>query len=290
LSDAAVARSAPRIAALGTDGLLPTNRDPQRVADLILKVLPVFEQHRALLEATYKAFDFSRLDGLKDAAYAAKYHNGSAHAAPPAEDAVPAAMAEAVATRQMLTAVARQLVIRKKLSSRVIDDTPNRNGYSDVAADIMRLVTAFRAAWDVIATPSGMTKEEVDAALSTADALSEAVSKREKADARFAAGSLLKQQSFTLMVRDYDYVRSALVFPLAQAGKPGIETFAPSVYAVKQGRKSAPDEATEETQGSDGSAQDVQTADDENAPKETTGNADPAPGFPGLAHMGKPFL
>ena len=69
------------------------------------------------------------------------------------------------------------------------------------------------------------------------------MTKREKANARFAAGMLLKQQSFTVMVRDYDYVRSALSFPLGQAGRLSVDAIAPSVYAVKKPRKgSTPDE------------------------------------------------
>lgn len=284
LSDAAVARMATRIAAVAEDSLALANRDPQRAADIVLKSLPALEAHRGLLEATYKAFDFSRLDSLKDAAYAAKYHNGSAHAAPEAEDVLRAAMDKATNTRDEVLSVVKSLGIRKKMAKTVGDEILRAVGYSDVAGEITKMVGALRANWAAVAPFAGMTKEAVDAALCDADALTEAVTKREKANARFAAGLLLKQQSFTLMVRDYDYVRSALVWPLAQAGKQGPDVFAPSVYATKKNRKSAPGEEPAETAATKATDETDET-DESVLPVAQPG----APTGPGLGEMTKPF-
>jgi hypothetical protein len=157
LSDAAVARMAARITALTPAELVPTNRDPRRAADIVLRSLPALEAQRGLLESMYKGFDFSRLDGLKDAAYAAKYHCGGAHAAPEPEDGLARAMLAAQETRDELLSVARMLVTRKRLSRQVLIGLGSRHAsrYSEVAAEITRLVSAFRASWETIAPKSG---------------------------------------------------------------------------------------------------------------------------------------
>jgi hypothetical protein len=287
ISDAAVARMAGRIASLTEADLVAANRDPQRAADIVLKSLPALEAHRGLLETTYKAFDFSRLDSLKDAAYAAKYHNGGAHAAPEGEDVLRAAMDKGMNTRDELLSVVKSLGVRRKMSKTVGDEIVRAVGYSEVAGEITKMVNALRAAWETVAPYAGITKEDVDAALRDADALTEAVAKREKANARFAAGMLLKQQAFSLMVRDYDYVRSALVFPLAQAGKPGPDVFAPSVYVVKKSRKSTPGEAESEETVESKQADDGDEAATSNAHVPQPQPA--APVGPGLGEMTKPF-
>jgi hypothetical protein len=126
-----------------------------------------------------------------------------------------------------------------------------------------------------------MTKAEVDAALVVADALTAQLAKREKSVARFAAGALLKQQAFTLMVRDYDYVRAALVFPLAQAGLPSVDTFAPSVYVVKKPRRSVASEGAQSEQ--------VDGADDSEGESGDRAAAASAEGRVGLAGRSEAF-
>jgi hypothetical protein len=283
-ADAAVERMAARIEALGTTDLLPMNRDVQRAADLVLKTLPVFEQHRALLDATYKVFDFSRLDSLRDACYAAMYHNGSAYAAPLVDDGFRAAVDKAEAARDTLTAVVKMLVSRTLLASRVVEELTGRTGYSDTAADVTRMVVALRASWPKVSMRAGMTKEEVDAALVDANTLSDLLAKREKGDARFAAATLLKQQSFTLLVRDYDYVRAAVAFALELAGKPPIPTLMPSIYALKKSRKSSLSNEQDTPEPDDADAQ-------EDAPTEPKPSDEATTGVePTLGEVAKPFL
>jgi hypothetical protein len=147
LSDAAVARMAARITALTPAELVPTNRDPRRAADIVLRSLPALEAQRGPLASTYKGFEFSRLDSLKDAA----------HAAPEPEDGLARAMLAAQETRDELLSVARMLVTRKRLSRQVLIGLGSRHAsrYSEVAAEITRLVSAFRASWETIAPKSG---------------------------------------------------------------------------------------------------------------------------------------
>jgi hypothetical protein len=237
-------RRAALIAAVDEADMLPLNRDSVQMVMIALRAWPTIASYRGKLEETYKTYDFAAFDALPDFANATQYLNERLALARVSTDELGAAFTRAGELRDLILGDVPNLIRRRKLPETIRSEMRGPFGYANVAYDLGRLSGYYLESWEQVQENSGMTKAEIAEAEALSGRLRFLVANREQVDAAQAERSLRRQQAFTLLARTYETVRKSLVYPLHLEGKRDIEAVAPSIYAVKRGRKSVAEEET----------------------------------------------
>lgn len=234
---AAYERQLQVIASVDEGAMLALNRDPVVVVGIALKAWPVIAKCRALLEKTYQSYDFAAFDALPDFANATQYLNERIALARVGTDELSTTFTRAGELRDLILGDVPNLVRRRKMSDAIRGEMRGPFGYAEVAYDLGRLSGYYLENWSTIEEHTGMTKKEIAEAEAVSGRLRFLVANREKTDAAQAERALRRQQVFTLLARSYETVRLSLIYPLHLEGKRSIEEVAPSIYAVKRGKK-----------------------------------------------------
>ncbi len=225
----------PEIDQTSEDDLLQVNRDIPFVTALILRAIPKLQAQRPLLEATFKKFDFTRLDNLQSMALAAQYADAGATAGGVVADELPAAYAAAVKSHRLLSVALASVIENGIVPDRARTELSGATGYATTAADVLRMYQYIDTTWEKGSkAKSGLTREELEKNRATRDELVAHIARREKAEADLALGGLRRKQAFTLMVNAYEYVRAALTFAFLQEGTGSVEAIAPSAYTMQK--------------------------------------------------------
>lgn len=131
--------------------------------------------------------------------------------------------------REVLLADVMTLVKRGLIEAAVLDDLKGTNGYKNLAFDLFALANIFRNNWAKISDRTSVETSELDQAEMLADQLITAVGEREQSPAIAALAVRDRQGAFTLFVRAYDEVRTAIMYLRRQQGDA--DKIAPSLYA-----------------------------------------------------------
>ena len=232
-SRAAFQRLLPQIERITEEQLLQVNREIPFVTGIVLRAVPKLLAQRALLESTYKGFDFARLDGLHAMALAAQYADAGATAGGVVVDELPGAYAAAVKAHRRLSLALASVIEHGIVPERARTELAGATGYATTAADVLRMYQYIDATWAKgSSVKAGLTREELEEYRATRDELVDLIARREKAEAELALGGMRRKQAFTLMVSAYEYVRAALTFAFLQEGKGSVEAIAPSAYTM----------------------------------------------------------
>ena len=250
-SFAAYERVLPRMTTLADANLLTVSRDNHAIAGVVLRALADIKAQRPLIEKHFKAFDFDQIDCLEDFANAARQAQSAYGVSINTVDELVGLMPRAVQLRELLVLDATGLIKRGVLADKLLKELRGPNGYQNVAADLLLLVNYFKAAWDKCS--ERVSLQDRDEAQALGDHLFYLIHQREKAETRQLDAGLRRQQSYTLLVNAYEYVRVAFVFFVEKTGS--VDEVAPSLFTYKKGaKKDGPttDEGTEDRAPADG--------------------------------------
>lgn len=253
-SSAAYERVLPRMVALADANLLTVSRDNHAIAGVVLRALAAIKAQRPLFEKHFKAFDFDQIDCLEDFANAARQAQSAYGVSIATVDELVALMPRALQLRELLVLDATGLIKRGVLAEKLLKELRGANGYQNVAADLLLLVNYFKAAWDKCS--DRISEEDRDEAQALGDHLFYLIHQREKAETRQQDAGLRRQQSYTLLVNAYEYVRVALAFVFFVEQTGSVDEVAPSLFTYKKGSKKdgAVDEGTDEAEPVEGEA------------------------------------
>jgi hypothetical protein len=241
---AAYERRAALIALVDETEMLPLNRDPVGVVTIALRAWPAIASYRALLEKTYVSYDFASFDALPDFANATQYLNERMSLARVGTDELATVFTRAGELRDLILGDIPNLVRRRQLPENIRGEMRGPFGYEQVAYDLGRLTAYYVDSWEIIKGNTGMSRAEIAEAEALSGRLRFLFANRQKTDAVQAERALRRQQAFTLLARTYDTIRKSLIYVLHLEGKRDVDAVAPSIYAIKRGKKSASENET----------------------------------------------
>lgn len=218
--------------ALDPDGLLPVNLDVAAAALVVIGAASKIRGHRAELVALCGEDMTKSIDRLELVARAALQAQAT-HRSIEIGVEVQALSVALGKIRQVLLAEARSLIARGVLAAGAIQEVSGSHGFKNQCVDVLQLVAALRAQWDVAGPQSGLRIEYLDQAEAAANALATAVGLRSQL-ARSPAADL-RQRAYTLMARVYDRARRMIAFLRWDHGDA--ERIAPSLFRGRGNRR-----------------------------------------------------
>ena len=202
--------------------------------------------------------------------------------APVADD--PIALGEAAdVLRAFLLDGAQYLARNGFIDPRRLERFRNQPGYRTQATDLMGLEQVLRSAGPDVLARCAVRAADLDKAATIASRLFAIVARREQSQTTTARTALIRQKAYTLVVNEYDTIRSIVGF--LRWKQDDADDFAPSLFGGRrtgrrdQARADAPDR------------KDATAAE----PTKPADHAAVAPAAPGSAHVagqpgGSPFL
>jgi hypothetical protein len=214
--------------------LTPVNLEVLGAVSTALGALRKINQLRGDM-VELKGMDISRLDKLRDFAFALGYAHSTYRGALGPTDPNSSVAEELVAIRDQLHTDALGLGKRKLLELSQVDKYRSGLGYKALASDVAGLVELIRASWAKISSKTAITEEELDHAASLAQRLLTGVGVKEQDPVALTAATLLRDQAFTAFISAYDEVRRAVSYLRWHEGDA--DSIAPSLWAGRTGKR-----------------------------------------------------
>ena len=227
----------PAIDAVSDSDLITVSTDVVAAATTGQGVYPRVIALRPTIVQELPSFKILHLENLKTYALALLYAHGEYKTATEPQTIV-AEMAEtATRTRAVLLADTHSLIAHGVLARSVINNLQGVRGYKNIMADLISLVALHRKHADEIAGRTSITLGELKAAEDLAAKFSEAVGLRAQSPQTVAAAARTRQAAFTLFVRSYNEVRTAVHY--LRRHENDAEAIIPSLFAIHGIRKKA---------------------------------------------------
>jgi hypothetical protein len=211
------------------------NVDVHQAASLAVGVMPRVLTLRDRIEASFKAFDFSRLDKLGTFARAAMHTQTMHELAEQPPTALEPVVAEAGVLRDALHDAADYLDKRGVVQADGLADVKSTVGYKQLSADLFKLCAFVRAHSALFFQKTALDEATLARAEVVANALFTALALRDNAPVAIAEAQDLRQRAFTVFARAYEQVRRAVMY--VRADEPDADTFMPSLYAGRGGSR-----------------------------------------------------
>ena len=112
--------------------------------------------------------------------------------------------------RERFHADAKALVVRKVLKAEQIEEVSGSLAFNAVTREVQHLCFVFRNNWSKIAGRSGLSLEEVEAAILLAERCEAEIALKEKTEAAKVDAADVRQRAFTLLDLSYNELRRAL--------------------------------------------------------------------------------
>ncbi len=209
--------------------LEPLNLAIEGVVQTVLGVFPRVIELRSEL-ATLGPFDVRSLDNLRDHALALGHTQMLHRGAKRTRDT--SLVKRLVATRERFHAEAHVLVLRGMLDGVRVRSLRSGNGHRGIAYDVIGLCELFLAAWNDFGGRSLLERAEIEQARLDANLLLQALAARQQRPNANADIAQLRQQAYTLLVRNYNEVRAAVTFIRHKHGDA--DDIMPSLYARRR--------------------------------------------------------
>jgi len=129
----------------------------------------------------------------------------------------------------------RALANRGLLDHRCFDGSKARNGYQNLAFDLLALATLFREHWAKVSTKTALDASELDAAEALAEQLIDGMNARKRSAPQRAAAIEQRRRAFTLLANAYDEARRAISY--LRWKHEDVESIAPSIYRGRSGNR-----------------------------------------------------
>ena len=185
--------------------------------------------------ATLPGSDMERIDRLQVHAWALLFaHLAYAAAVRPAEP-LPEMATRAVRKRELFLSDISALVKRGVIDGKQLDQLRGGVGHRNLALDLQLLVFILRQHWDVIASRTMLTEEELNEAQTLGQELFDAVNGRQKTSAEVLRATGDRSRAFLVFVSTYDEVRRAVTYLRWHEGDA--DTLVPSLYAGRTGHR-----------------------------------------------------
>ncbi len=131
------------------------------------------------------------------------------------------------------------LASRGLIDNSKLDELKNPNGYKNLSTSVLALAALLRTNWASIQNRTGVTQEELADAQDLAERMNAALTLRERGPEALVPATLARKQAFTLLMKTYDRVLSAVTFVRWDARDA--EEYMPSLFLNQPRRASASD-------------------------------------------------
>jgi hypothetical protein len=190
---------------------------------------------RSQLRERLNDFDVTNLDKLETYALALTQAHSVCCGVEDKSPELQRLSGEAQALRERLLGDLLVLVKRGFVSSATLKGLRGPNGHRNIASDILVIANVLRSAWTGIAGKTAVTEDELLHAEALGDAMLAIVGKRNQFTALGIQSSEERQRAYTLFMRAYNEVRSAITYLRRNCGDA--DSIAPSVYRRRNPRR-----------------------------------------------------
>lgn len=188
-------------------------------------------------------FDIAKVDKLETYALAMFCAQADHKAATEPSASVAELVNAAVSTRAVLLADVNSLIAHGLLAPGVIGGLQGTNGYKNVMMDLGTLTGILRKYAAKVAGRTSIRPEELAEAEDLASKLGKAVGLREQSPQLIAEAARIRQAAFTLFVKTYEEVRSAVQYLRRAEGDA--DSILPSLYLSRGLRKKVVEDDSE---------------------------------------------
>lgn len=234
----------PQLAALADGDLERINTNLRDNVISVLGALPNIRSLRSTIAAELPTFNLAAIDMLETLARAA----GQAHAdwvvAKTPSEPIVKMSEELTKIRAILVSDAEALAKRGLIDGSKLSTLKGPIGYTNVAFDVLSVISLLRANWDVVAANSAVKPDELVHAEQLVDRLNVAVGTKKVSAAEISEAAKTRQRAYTLFVNAYDQVRRAVTY-LRWGQVAAIEAIAPTLHGPRN-RKAAEEEEEED--------------------------------------------
>ena len=225
---AAYNRLLTEIDAVADEELVTINIDVPTAVTTALGVVP---ELAPFVEPAKKLpdFDAACFTKLEDYALALSHAHTlySIASAPP--DAIAELASQATDARELLLSDVRALAKHGLIEPSRVAEMERGLGHKGVAYDIAKLVEILRERWDAVSGKTAITGAKLTELEMLSDKLLSGVGLREQAPATKGAAAERRQKAFTLFMRAYQEVRSAVAYLRRKRGD--VDQIVPSLYS-----------------------------------------------------------
>ena len=224
------------IAAVPDEQLVPITSDVPSVSSRVLGVYPKLVSLLPQAASQVPSLTQEQLDEVRDLALALAYtHAVSMTGASLTGEDLAALYKTGQLLRDRLVGDARYLVGRGVIEGRRLGQIHNLKGYSNLAYDLLALVSLFRDAWAQASTKSAVTEDDLEKAGTVARRLLQALTTRAQTAGEAAGSTRMRQRAYSLLFRRYDAIRRAVAF--LRWEEDDADDFAPSLMAIRRGAR-----------------------------------------------------
>ncbi len=239
--NAAAERVAADVDAVRDDDLEPINRDPNGVVTTVLGANRLVQKYLPELEKM-PGLDMARIRKLGDYADALLYWHGSATYAQPSKPEVAAMIERALIIRERTLHDLGALVRHGQLDGALLTKFGDNAAHRKVASDLVGLSNLVHERWAELNGKTLITLAAMDEASALGKAIMQALGDRDLAQAELARDIARRNKAYTLVVRTYEELRSAVTFLRRAEGDA--DKIAPSLFALgRRGKKDEEEEA-----------------------------------------------
>lgn len=234
----------PEMARLKAEDLLQITVDPMTAAGTargaLTRLNPLRERMAALPD-----FDIRNLDNLGLYARALMQADAVYLGVRSSPQHFQELVAEATAMREQVVSDAAALAKRGYIDGAVLDKLKGPVGHRNVATDLLTLINVIQANWEVVASKTALSAQEMERAEVLGDQLVNDIGERAVGPAAVDKVALERQQAYTVLVNAYDELRRAVIY--LQWNYGDADAIAPSLFAGKRRRSNADDELETES-------------------------------------------
>jgi hypothetical protein len=224
--------------ALKDEELLLINLDPFAAVTTVSGALPKMVALREQIAADLPRFNLALLDNLELYSLALMQAHSLFNAARGEQNRRGELAVDADKLRALLLADANNLKQHGFLANADLSQLRGPNGHRNIACDVMTLASLLRKHWTQVSSHCGVTLADLDRAEVLSDELAHVIGVHERATEEFAAAALLRKRVFTLFIRAYTEVRTAVKYVNKATG--GTDKFPPAVHNRRKSTKKAP--------------------------------------------------
>jgi hypothetical protein len=235
----ALALISPRLETLEEVSVRIPNVSVPRAAAIALAAEPMIRKLMKQLREEHPSFDIRLVDDLRAIALAT-WHLHVAPKPEGAEDRVKLLVTEGAPLKHTLMLQAELLADRNLVGAEPLAAIRAGRGNLDLANDLVALSQIFRSNWDAIKTKVAIVEAELDRAAELGTSLLQALGERDVTTAEMTEqdrAADTRFRAFTLLVRTYDEVRTAIRYLRRKEGDADV--IAPSLYANRFRRRSS---------------------------------------------------
>jgi hypothetical protein len=230
-------RMKPKYLALLPADLRPVNLDVHDTCTIILGTLPKVREYRERA-ARLTEFDISSFDDLTDGCFALEHTHSNYQIALRPNDGLDDLNAEAEQTHDRFLADLEGLSVNGCIDSGSLQGVTGVRGYVRTAADLRRMVEAYRKHWNQLQGKTCRTQDELARAEAVANRMIRLTGERDHSEKRAREWSELRTRAFSLLLRHYENVRRAIAF--FRWFEDDLEKIAPSLWTGRGKRKKVP--------------------------------------------------